>query len=86
MLSKCANSECNAPFHYLREGKLFQIDSRSFRGPQLVTEKKNQRVEYFWLCGACAEVMTLTFDRSKGVVAVPQSPSHTAWQHKAAGA
>jgi hypothetical protein len=76
MLSKCANPECTAPFHYLRDGKLFQIDTSAgiphSAGPQLVDEAKlSHRIEYFWLCGNCSSSMTLAFHRGKGVVMVP---------------
>ena len=71
MLSKCANPDCSAPFHYLRDGKLFQIDNGG-AGPQLVTDRHPVRkIEYFWLCGVCATSMTLALHRGKGVVAIP---------------
>lgn len=71
MLSKCANPECPVAFHYLRDGKLFQIQSAG-KGPQLVSDKRPaQKVEYFWLCGSCANSMTLALHRSKGVIAIP---------------
>ncbi len=70
MLSKCANPACAAPFIYLRDGKLFQINTAG--GPQLVSDgRPPQRIEYFWLCGECAANMTLAFQRGKGVVTVP---------------
>ena len=79
MLSKCANPECTAPFHYLRDGKLFQIDTSALSqsaGPQLVNEAKPaHRIEYFWLCTQCSSSMTLTFQRGKGVVTVPLAPA-----------
>ena len=79
MLSKCANPECTAPFHYLRDGKLFQIDTSALSqsaGPQLVNEvKPPHRIEYFWLCTQCSSSMTLTFQRGKGVVTVPLAPA-----------
>ncbi len=71
MLSKCANPDCSAPFHYLREGKLFQIEAGD-NGPQLVSDKRPARkIEYFWLCGNCADTMTLALHHSKGVIAIP---------------
>lgn len=71
MLSKCANPECTRPFHYLREGKLFQID-RAGAGPRLVTDKRPpHKIEYFWLCGPCSSSMTLAFNRGAGVVTIP---------------
>jgi hypothetical protein len=70
MLSKCANPDCSMPFHYLREGKLFQID-HSPNGPQLVSGKRpTRRIEYFWLCGECASSMSLAV-RGDSVVTVP---------------
>lgn len=71
MLSKCANPTCTNPFHYLRDGKLFQMET-GIGGPQLVGGKKPQhKVEYFWLCNHCAPQMTLTYTPGKGVTAVP---------------
>ena len=70
MLSKCANPVCTTPFQYLRDGKLFQMETGA--GPQLVGDKKPQaKVEYFWLCARCAADMTLNYQRGKGVNTVP---------------
>lgn len=75
MVSKCANPECSAPFHYFREGKLFQVDTPGSdlrqQGPQPVTGKRPYRVEHYWLCGACSATMTLAYDPAKGVFTVP---------------
>lgn len=76
MLSKCANPQCTASFQYLREGKLFQIesghDSGHAVGPQLLEGKRpTRRIEYFWLCGSCCAEMTLAYEKGKGVVTVP---------------
>ena len=76
MLSKCANPVCTTPFHYLRDGKLFQIDT-AHGGPQMVGPllaagpKQPHRIEFFWLCAECSSTMTLAFQRGKGVVMVP---------------
>lgn len=80
MLSKCANPACSAPFHYLRDGRLFQIESGSgsqhSAGTQFVANPKHpHKVEFFWLCADCAVTMTLAFQRGKGVVAVPLAPT-----------
>ena len=32
MLNKCANEVCSAPFRWLREGKLFQVETEYFAG------------------------------------------------------
>ena len=70
MLSKCANPACTTPFHYLRDGRLFQMETGV--GPQLVGSKKPQaKVEYFWLCSRCSAEITLSYERGKGVTTVP---------------
>jgi hypothetical protein len=76
MLSKCANPDCNTPFHYLREGRLYQIDAasgaeRDAAPPSVNEPKRPHKVEFFWLCGQCAQSMTLTYQRGKGVIAIP---------------
>jgi len=72
MLGKCSNPSCSAPFRYLRDGKLFRLES----DPRLRTSKTNT-LEYFWLCDRCStgmslrigdagEVRPVTFPRSVG--------------------
>ncbi len=72
MVSKCANPGCSAPFHYLRDGKVFRIEIENQPSePQLVEQAKPAaHVEHFWLCGPCASTMTLVVDNGK-VIAVP---------------
>jgi len=65
MLSKCANPSCSTPLVYLREGKIFMIESPQQARPALVTPaspKPQNRVEHFWLCGPCSSSLTLTCD------------------------
>ena len=47
MLSKCANPDCGATFHYLGEGKLYEIRYDAQPGPQPV-KKAAGRSERFW--------------------------------------
>ena len=67
MLSKCASPDCSNTLHYLREGRLFKVESES--EIQLVSgaKKPARRVEHFWLCGACSERYTLIHDKESGV-------------------
>ena len=72
MLHKCANPECSRSFRNLAEGKLFLIETngtapalRGWDGPAA------RRVEHFWLCELCASVLTLSFDKGRGMVTVP---------------
>lgn len=70
MLSKCANPECGATFHYLGQGKLYEIRGDAKTGPQAV-KKAAGRSERFWLCDKCSNMMTLAVDAAKKVVLMP---------------
>jgi hypothetical protein len=71
MLAKCANPSCSTPLVYLREGKIFMVESPQSQFELLsavsAKPKASKRVEHFWLCGPCSNDMTLTFDRQRGV-------------------
>ena len=75
MLYKCANEACHTRFRRLREGKLFRVETEYFsdRGPSLAPRKNRplRRIEHYWLCDACAPFVTLSFDKTRGVVTVP---------------
>jgi hypothetical protein len=67
MVSQCANPDCRAPFLYFRNGKLFAIP-RS-------TALKQERVEFFWLCGECTAhwQMEITLNGAMNLVPRPQT-------------
>lgn len=72
MLAKCANPSCSTPLLYLREGKIFMVESQQQTRVELVSAaptkpKPANRVEHFWLCGPCSGEMTITYDRQRGV-------------------
>ena len=70
MLSKCANPSCSNQLIYLREGKIFVMERSTNRGlwPHgSVRAKTSARLEHFWLCGRCAQNLTLVYDRERGV-------------------
>jgi hypothetical protein len=71
MLSKCANPSCSTSFRYLHEGKLFRFEIEWETQFGEKPEKGGRRVEYFWLCTACSAFMSLRYDRTTGVRAVP---------------
>ncbi|SRR5579883_2158663 len=76
MLYKCANQACHTPFRRLREGKLFQVETEYFagHGPSPTLSRRARpwrRIEHYWLCDACSNFVTLSFDRDRGVVTVP---------------
>ena len=69
MLAKCANPTCSTPLVYLREGKIFMVESPQPKLERLnaAKPKASNRVEHFWLCGPCSNEMTVTYDRQRGV-------------------
>jgi hypothetical protein len=69
MLAKCANPTCSTPLVYLREGKIFMVESPQSKFDVLnpTKPKSSNRVEHFWLCGPCSNEMTITYDRQRGV-------------------
>jgi hypothetical protein len=80
MLSKCSNPGCSANFRYLHSGRLFRFDPRvCAAGDNGTTWEAPKKVEFFWLCEACAGKFTL----------VPDGPAGTrvvALQRRAMGA
>jgi hypothetical protein len=64
MLSKCANPTCLARFHYLHEGRIFNIETAiaSSKGKASPIRK----IEHFWLCERCAQTFTVAIEN--GVV------------------
>jgi hypothetical protein len=55
VLSRRLNPNCSAPFRYLREGRLFNLEvpvSSTQPGP-------GRRLERFWLCGECSSTLTV---------------------------
>jgi len=73
MLHKCANPTCSNPFRKLSEGKLFLVEMKS-PSTSAATNWENgkpPRIEHFWLCDCCATVLTLSFEKGRGMVTVP---------------
>jgi hypothetical protein len=72
MLSKCANPACSQPFRYLRDGKLFEIETNATSDSSAVGERKpSRRVEFFWLCGQCSTELMVINDEIQGVITIP---------------
>lgn len=70
MLSKCLNPRCSATFQYLNQGRLFRIDF-SEESKKLVSagrqktrsaKSKTSRLEHFWLCKECSQLMTIALN------------------------
>ncbi len=65
MVTKCANPNCNAPFHYLRGGRLYSFELR----PQTREASSGKRsTVYFWICEQCSDTFSLEFDTQRGVI------------------
>ena len=77
MLHKCANPACSTLFRSLTGGKLFLLETEHGEGltPTIAArshrERPVHRMERYWLCDGCAAVLTLTFERGRGMVTVP---------------
>jgi hypothetical protein len=89
MLAKCANPSCSTPLVYLREGKIFMVESQQQPRVELVSAaptkpKAANRVEHFWLCGPCSGEMTLTYDRERGIQIVRKTAGKTLLSRRAA--
>ncbi len=76
MVSKCANPQCSAPFRYWGQGRLYRLDLSEHPGRMQAHEESGvlnaHNVEHFWLCGACAQRMSLALDRSGHLVTIPR--------------
>jgi hypothetical protein len=77
MLRKCANPACPNPFRDLSQGKLFQVEREDFNVPISRPAARNRRipsprrVEHYWMCDECSSLLTLTFEKGRGMVTVP---------------
>ena len=75
MLHKCANPACLNPFRKLSQGKLFLVETPPVEESTTTPRKRgltHHRIEYYWLCDQCAFVLTLSYEKGRGVVAVPR--------------
>lgn len=78
MVSKCANPQCEAPFRYFHQGKLFRLETehgyerRKGLGDDTGMKKPLRRVEFFWLCEECATKLTLVSNKEIGVTVHPR--------------
>ncbi len=77
MLHKCANPACTSLFRSLSMGKLFLLETDYGEGftpaiaPRSRRHRSLRRMERYWLCDGCSSLLTLTFERGRGMVTVP---------------
>lgn len=60
VLSKCANPECSARLHYLRQGKIFKIETSTISSDSKGSPAR--WIEHFWLCEGCAQTLTVVVE------------------------
>ena len=80
MLHKCANPACSSLFLSLSLGKLFLLDtdnSAAGNAPAIRRGRSGRQMERYWLCDGCSSLLTLTFERGRGMVAVPLPARNT---------
>ena len=83
MLAHCVNPNCYAPLHSYSEGRLFQFEvvsisiAASDDTSQPFDEKPERQTSHFWLCGRCADSMTLMLEPARGLRVVPVALSGT---------
>jgi hypothetical protein len=61
MVSKCANPSCGIDFKYFSEGRIYEFAVGGEGACKTSTEApaKGAKRELFWLCGDCAQEVTL---------------------------
>lgn len=64
MVSQCANPDCGTPFLYFRDGKLFTV--------RRIGPLKQERVEFFWLCGECTAHLKMEIKLNGAMSLVPR--------------
>jgi hypothetical protein len=83
MLHKCANPDCPSLFRSLSHGKLFLLDcdiavpTAPGVAPAIRRGRSGRLRERYWLCDGCSSLLTLTFERGRGMVTVPLPPRNT---------
>jgi hypothetical protein len=65
-------------FRRQNDGMLFRVPRAETTSGGSSVGKKLVAMEHFWLCGDCAETMTLGIDRQKKVRVIPLSPVRNA--------
>jgi hypothetical protein len=83
VLHKCANPVCPSLFRSLSRGKLFLLDIdncaavASGIAPAVRRARSGRHTERYWLCDCCSALLTLTFERGRGMITVPLPARNT---------
>lgn len=74
MLARCVNPTCYVPLQSFCEGRLFQFEVVSISisaADDNFDEEPDRQIAHFWLCGRCANEMTLVLEPRRGLTLVP---------------
>ncbi|SRR5579883_795864 len=76
MAAQCANPHCSSQFAFLHEGRVFVL--RTTDDKAVISKRANffgtiRRVQYAWLCDACAKKMTVVLGSDDRIQVVPAS-------------
>jgi hypothetical protein len=71
MVTKCANPACSAPFHSLRQGRVFVMEVEG--APQSGGSGRSRQPHYFWLCHSCCRTMTVIAEKGQGIKVAPMA-------------
>ena len=80
MLARCVNPTCYLPFHSFSEGRFFQFEIVSISIAAVddkFDERPTKKTAHFWLCGRCANEMTLVLEPRRGLRIVPLGEERT---------
>jgi hypothetical protein len=82
MFHECANPAGSSLFRSLSRGKLFLLDRDTAPVASGVAsanrrKRSGRQIERYWLCDGCSSLLTLTFDRGRGMITVPLAARNT---------
>jgi hypothetical protein len=72
MVNNCPNSGCGKPLLYLPEGRIFIFEASA--GPSDPGARRSHRLDHYWLCGVCAETMTIVQNALASTAVLPKLP------------
>ena len=78
---QCANPKCGRDAPYLRDGSLHLLEleasaNRRLEGDESGFPRHSSPQRYFWLCGECTQVFSITKWTSSGIILTPRK-KHT---------
>jgi hypothetical protein len=78
------NPDCKATLRSFCDGRVFQFEIVSISisvSDDSLNEQPERQTSHFWLCGRCADEMTLVLDPQRGLRLVPLNQQATGLSH-----